>query len=165
MAKLSHKRLLEVLDYDPKTGDFTWRKCVGKVYEGRLAGSVDAVGYRRIAIDGERFFAHRLAWFYVYKAWPIHQVDHINVNNSDNRISNLRDATPSQNQANKPLNREVSTTGFKGVSYHKRQKRYFARIRVNKKLIHLGCFKSAEDAHKAYVVAANDIHGAFARVA
>ena len=116
-------------------------------------------------IDGERFLAHRLAWFYVHRVWPIAQIDHKNVDNSDNRIANLREATQSQNQANKPLNQKVSGTGFKGVSLYKKTGMFFARIRVNRKLIHLGSFDRAEDAHAAYVVAANDIHGAFARCA
>lgn len=161
--KLTHERLVEVLHYDPETGIFTWKKKLGKGYVGTVAGSPDQVGYVRIMIDGERFLAHRLAWFYVHERWPEHQIDHVNIDNSDNRMCNLREATKSQNQANKPLNTRVSSTGLKGVSYHQKQKRYFARIRVNRKLIHLGCFKSAEDAHAAYAKAANDIYGEFAR--
>lgn len=165
MTKLTHEHLLSVLHYDEETGLFTWLKKRGKGNPGDVAGSIDNAGYRRIMVAGERFFAHRLAWFYVYKTWPVNQIDHINVDNSDNRIANLREATQSQNQANKPLNSKISGTGLKGVSYHKKQKRFFSRIRVNRKLIHLGCFDNAEDAHAAYVVAANDLYGAFARTA
>jgi len=165
MSKLTQERLFEVLHYCPETGNFTWLKKIGKGYVGDLAGSADTAGYRRIMIDGERFYAHRLAWFYVYGRWPKHQIDHVNVDCSDNRLSNLREATQSQNQSNKPLNKKISGTGFKGVSFHKKQGRFFSRIRVNNKLIHLGCFPTAEEAHQAYVVAANDIRGDFARIA
>lgn len=162
--KLTHDRLIQVMEYDAKTGLFRWKIKLGKGHVGEVAGSPDNVGYIRIMIDGERFLAHRLAWFYVRREWPKHQIDHINVNNSDNRYENLREATQQQNQANRGLQRNNST-GYKGVSFNKRQNKFFARIKINNKLIHLGSYENAEEAHQAYAVAANDRFGDFARVA
>lgn len=161
---LKHERLKEVLDYDPERGLFTWRKKLGKGNLGETAGSLDRAGYVRIMIDGERLLARRLAWFYVHKRWPVGQIDHINVSNSDNRICNLREANQTQNQANRGIPKN-NTTGFKGVSYLKEQGRFTARLKVNRRLIHLGTFLTAEEASAAYQSAANDNFGAFARAA
>ena len=163
MVRLTHERLTEVLHYDSESGVFAWKLKKGKGDTGNVAGSAMPAGYLRIMVDGERFFAHRLAWFYVHKMWPTQQIDHINLDNSDNKINNLREATQSQNQANKPINARVNSTGYKGVSYKKSRGKFIARIRVNKKLIDLGYFDTAESAHLAYVDAANTNFGEFAR--
>lgn len=82
----------------------------------------------------------------------------------NNRRSNLRIATSSQNSINSRLNRD-STTGLKGVSWHKKRLRYVSRIRVNGKVIHLGEFLEKERAHAAYCMAAIKYFGEFARAA
>jgi len=66
------------------------------------AGTVLATGYRVIRVDGYRYLAHRLAWFYVYGAWPVSEIDHINLLKDDNRISNLRDVSRKENVWNYP---------------------------------------------------------------
>ena len=64
---LSIERLREVLWYDESTGVFTWVKDIGyKIKAGSIAGSVDS-GYRTIKIDGSKYKAHRLAWYYTYE--------------------------------------------------------------------------------------------------
>lgn len=89
------------------------------------------------------------------------QVDHINGNGLDNRRGNLRLATGSQNQANRPTTKN-NTSGYKGVSWHKKSKKWSARIRVHGKRISLGHYHTPEEAHKVYCAAADKYFGEFA---
>lgn len=91
------------------------------------------------------------------------QVDHIDGDRSNNVLSNLREANNAQNNRNTGL-RSTNTTGFKGVSYNKFNRNFNAKITVNYKSIHLGCFQTAEAAHEAYKQAAMRLHGDFARI-
>jgi hypothetical protein len=92
------------------------------------------------------------------------QVDHINGDTLFNSRSNLRLATQSQNQCNKILQKN-STTGFKGVHFHKVNGVWTSYITVSGKQLHLGCFASPEAAHDAYKAAALQHFGEFARTA
>lgn len=89
-------------------------------------------------------------------------VDHINGNKLDNRRSNLRLCSRSQNKANVGL-KKTNTSGFKGVSYFKGTSRWRARIKVNYKAKHLGFFLDKESAAKAYDAAAILHFGEFAQ--
>ena len=153
----------KLLAYNLETGVFTWLQNRSRgVKTGDVAGSKMADGYTQIRINGKHFLAHRLAWFYAYGAWPDKHIDHINRNKSDNRLSNLRQATPSQNAQNRSVNAR-SSTGLKGVTFHKRDKKYQAAITLNGCVKHLGYFDDGESAHAAYVSASisNQSHSAF----
>lgn len=91
------------------------------------------------------------------------QVDHLNGNGIDNRRSNLRPATPSQNAANrkKPA---AGANPYKGVSWHKRSQTWYASIRHQGRSYHLGQFRSPEDAARAYDKAALELSGEFALI-
>jgi len=104
-----------------------------------------------------------VAWLIHFGQWPERQVDHINGDHADNRISNLRLATGTQNQANKGLQRN-NTTGFKGVGYRP-DRGFFAIIKKDRKSHYLGQFNTAEEAHAAYCAAAKRLFGEFARTA
>ena len=91
------------------------------------------------------------------------QVDHINHDTLDNRKENLRLCTNSENSQNQGK-RINNTSGFKGVHWHKRDKRWCADIRVNGKRIHLGLFLTPEEAYEAYCKAALELHGEFSNV-
>lgn len=88
-------------------------------------------------------------------------VDHINGNKLDNRVRNLRLCNYSQNSANCKKYKN-NTSGFKGV--HRSGKSWRAMIRVNYRLLSLGCFSAIEDAARAYNKAAKKYFGRFARV-
>jgi hypothetical protein len=161
---LSFDRLREVLHYSPETGVFTWKKQLaprGKV--GDVAGCIERRGRITIRIDGRLHLAHRLAWIYMTGEWPAIGIDHKNVNPGDNRFSNLRLATQSQNVANTRI-RKNSRTGLKGVSIDKARGRYQARITHLGHTHVLGRFESAEDAKAAYDKAAIALNGEFARL-
>lgn len=165
---LEQERLRLLLDYDPLTGIFRWRS---DSYEegakshrgGDVAGVADDKGYLRISLGRSRFMAHRLAWFYMRGEWPADQVDHRNLNKADNSWGNLRAATNGQNKANSPRYRNNSS-GFKGV-YLRENGRFRAAMSIDGKLLNLGTFDTAEEAHRAYARAAVKHYGEFARVA
>ena len=152
----------ELLRYDPDTGIFRWRVAKSaNVHVGDIAGSDNGNGYLRIMIDERHYRCHRLAWLYCHGQWPAAHLDHINRDRADNRIANLREATRSQNMANRS-SQQNSTHGFKGVI--RNHKRWSARIKPPKnKYIHLGTFDTPQEAHDAYLVAAHKIYGEFAR--
>lgn len=88
------------------------------------------------------------------------KIDHINCNGLDNRKINLRECTQSQNMSN-CKKRIDNTSGYKGVSFHQKNKKWVAEIQSNKKRYYLGLFDSREDAHAAYVEAAKKYHKEF----
>ncbi len=106
-----------------------------------------------------KFFMHSA----IMKSESSIRVDHKNGNGLDNRKENLRFATSSQNACNAGRSKR-NTTGFKGVSFFKAQKKFAARIKLHGKSVFLGYFESAEEAGQAYVDAAPGLHGEFARV-
>jgi hypothetical protein len=89
--------------------------------------------------------------------------DHINGNGLDNRKSNLRICTSMQNQYNTGPNSR-NTSGYKGVYWSKSNNKWQARIKINKKKVYLGNFKTLEDAYTAYCNKAQEAHGEFARL-
>lgn len=89
-------------------------------------------------------------------------VEHRSTNTLDNRKSNLRLATPSQNKCNQGPDCR-NTSGFKGVYWHRGIKRWVATIKFQGQRKALGCFDSAEEASHRYKTAALSIHGEFAR--
>ena len=155
-------RLHELLDYDPGTGAFTWRKAPGKRTElvGRTAG-FDSHGYVFLSIDYQKYPAHRVAWFYVYGRWPRDEIDHINRIRSDNRIVNLREATHHQNTCNGPP-RRTSKSGLIGVSWDSGTGQWRAHITVAGRTRHLGRFDSITEATVARQAAARAQFGDFA---
>lgn len=145
-ANLTRDRLLDLIHYDPETGAFTWRSSACRKMRNRPAGNWHPAGYLRIRIDDVMYKAHRLAWLYVYGVWPVNVIDHINGDNSDNRISNLRDVTQKQNMENRKGPSSKSTSGHLGVYWHKQNMNWRAQICSGGKITHIGSFELKEDA-------------------
>lgn len=163
MTNLTVERLKELLNYDPDTGVFTWRvRRGGNAKAGGKAGYCHPRGYWCIEINDKLYRAHRLAWLYTTGSWPEGEIDHANMDKSDNRWENIRDASRSQNNANTPL-RTDNTSGFKGVHFCKRPRRWQAKVTVNRKQIFLGYYDTREEAHAVYAAAAKHYFGEFAR--
>lgn len=177
MADITQDYLKSILRYNKTTGLFTWRKrprehfatkrgwnVFNAAYAGKEAGQTNTNGHTQIRINNRLYMAHRLAWFYIHGVWPKNELDHINGDKKDNCITNLREATRSENNRNKSAYK-TNTSGFKGVMWKKESKKWFAQIQYNLKRIHLGYFDSPEKAHEAYCAAAKKYHGKFSKVA
>lgn len=145
MANLEQFR--SVLAYDPATGHFSWLGTGRGRKIGQAAGNLTNRGYVHIAFNGVRYAAHRLAWLFSYGEWPNGQIDHVNRDKADNRISNLRVASPSDNQHNK-LAPSNNMSGLKGIRFKKN--RWEASCMVRGKRKYLGRFVSEREAIDAY---------------
>jgi hypothetical protein len=137
---LTQTRLHFLFDYSPTTGQFTRKVKIKNQPIGTLVGTQGTGGYLRCSVDGEMYSVHRLVWLYVRGVWPTGQIDHINHITSDNRIANLRDVSCAQNHQNR-ARKTKSASGYLGVTWHKRDKRWQAQIEVNGKTTHLGVFQ------------------------
>jgi hypothetical protein len=133
---------------------------------GQPAGykAKDQNGYLswRIEINAKTFLVSRVIWEVVNGPVPRGMiVDHRNLNSLDNSLDNLRIASRSQNKMNGKVYRS-NRTRLKGVGKPKRGKKWIARIGPAGKIF-LGYFDTPEEAHEAYVKAANELFGEFAR--
>ena len=157
---LDVERLRSLLSYDEETGAFAWRNSPnGMVKSGATAGGVTNNGYLRIKIDRVLVMAHRLAWLYVNGKMPTGQIDHINCNKLDNRIANLREATPRMNTENQRVGRRRKNGGsLLGASWAAPSKKWRATICHNGKIKHIGLFETEREAHKAYVDVKRKLH-------
>lgn len=153
----SQAQLKGLLHYSPETGIFTRLAVSGGCLVGSVAGTADSRGYQQIRICGRKYLAHRLAWLYVYGVFPSKHLDHVNRDKSDNRISNLREATRSENNQNRGLQKN-NTSCYRGVCWNSRFLRWQARISVSGKRKSLGYFETAELAYEAYKAAAIRLH-------
>ncbi len=159
---LSPQTLRELLTYNPETGELKWlprgpehsgRNCGWKSFNRRFAGkaaftSINRDGYHHGRIFDGTYQAHRVAWAIVHGSWPEHQIDHINGDRADNRLSNLRAVSGAENCRNiaRPSN---NSSGHIGVVWHKKQSKWQAQIGVNGKRIYLGLFASLSAAVEA----------------
>lgn len=158
---LTQARVQELLSYDPETGVFTWRISLSnRAPVGSVAGT-NSYGYVHIGVDGTIYRAHRLAWLWVHGALPTTDVDHINCNRADNRISNLRLASRSQNCANIPRLRATNSSGRRGVCWDKSRGKWAAQITINYRNRLIGRFDNIDDAEAAYLKVAREHFGAF----
>lgn len=144
---ITRERLQELYLYNPDTGLFTLRVKRQRCQVGQIAGTFDRDGYVRILIDRKRYAAHRLAWLYMYDEWP-NVIDHVDHVKHNNRLENLRNVTTADNAYNRSGPAINNKSGYLGVTYQ--NNRYRARIVRDGKLVHLGTFKSGEEASTVY---------------
>lgn len=167
---ISQDQLKKILSYDSKTGVFVWLfrpsdSRANKIFNSRSGGKIAGItcprGYVYIKTRPFGMFsASRLAWLYTHGDWPKNEIDHINGNPSDNRIENLREATRSENGANRAIHKN-NKSGFKGVT--KKRNKWTACVAINKKRFRLGSFDSPEEAHAAYLKKSKEVQKEFAR--
>src|SRR5882757_2137869 len=117
VTKLTHERLVELLDFDPATGAFTWKVATSnRVKVGSRAGVFHKPsGGRYIAIDGEKVMAHLLAWFYVKGEFSSKDIRPIDGLFDNCAVENLKEVDRFELQHARGKNRN-NTSGFQGVS-------------------------------------------------
>ncbi len=151
--------LLSVFVYDMQTGVLSWRahptvnaRVVGK----RALNSVASNGYRFGTYLGQYLAQHRVIWKYVHGTDP-DQIDHIDGDRSNNRVGNLRSVTPSENCRARGKY-QTNTSGTPGVSWNRRDRKWYAFIHADGRMINLGMYGAKEAAISARQVAEH-IHG------
>jgi hypothetical protein len=115
--------------------------------------------YRRLYVEGKHIMAHAVAWAIMTGVLPKHGIDHRDRDQSNNRWSNLREATQSQNMKNLGVCRK-NKTGVRGISIF--DNRYRANISVDGKRMHLGLFNTIEDASAVRKAAEKKFYGEWA---
>ena len=163
---LTQARIRRLFHYDPDEGILRWRVNRGKVRAGSIAGCVTKRGRIHLKVDYKDYFAHQIIWCYVTGEF-IEMIDHRDLNQANNRWNNLREATCSNNHANKrkPKSKHEQASPLKGAQRDKTGKRWMSRIACHRKRYFLGLFDTDEEAHEAYVKKARELFGEFARAA
>lgn len=150
----------DLIDYNPENGVLTAKVNFSGRQAGSVIGSQTWQGYYAFSLFGKKCFAHRLAWLLHYGEWPSQPIDHINGIKTDNSIRNLRLCSLSQNQFNKPTQKN-NTTGVKGVYWNKRDKRYVASVQFNGKKYSAGHHKDIDSAKEAVMKLREKLAGEF----
>lgn len=172
--KPTRDEVARLLSYDPGTGVFTWLPRPRSMFRtkrhasvwnakfaGTIAGSVCKNGYRYITINYKAHRACRIAVLLQTGDWPSEWVDHIDGVTTNDAWVNLRAATASENGSNRPKQKN-NTSGYKGVSWSRRDRCWYASIGKDRKSLHLGTFQTAVEASLAYELASKKIYGEFA---
>jgi hypothetical protein len=162
--KLTPAELRELLDHNPDTGEMHWKARPARLFKadhwqrtwntrqaGKRAFTVSHQGYRRGMIFRRMYLEHIVAWAMHYGQWPSGQIDHINGIRDDNRISNLREATRTENCRNARM-KSNNTSGVTGVVPHKGRWRAYINL-------HLGIFETIEEAEAARKAAERELGG------
>lgn len=143
--KLTQEYLNELFEY--KEGDLYWRVKRRKTKPGDKAGRRKSNGYCEVGVDGVLHGTHRLI-FMMFHGYMPRIVDHADGNPSNNKIENLREASHMQNMWNSKTP-NTNTSGFKGVYFNKKTKKWVAQCFYNNKHIHLGSYSDIHDAAEA----------------
>ena len=139
------KLMQEYVEYNSTTGALTYK------ISGKQATSVNKHGYVQLNIKHSRYQAHRVAWALHYQESPQRDIDHINGDKTDNRISNLRLATPSQNHAN------IRASGIQ-----KHRTKWRAKITIAGKQTIIGSSECPLIAHIMYIDERRKLYGEYA---
>ena len=169
LSKMGNNETCELLDiavsdisYNPKTGIFTRKKRSSRSRAGEECGSINSRGYYRVGVGGIKLPGHRLAYALHYGFWPTKQLDHVDGDKLNNKISNLRECTPEQNQINRVNLHPKNKSGVRGVFLRRSNNKWCAKISNKGASIWLGVFTDKQDAIDARKKAEIKYFGEFA---
>ena len=153
---ISIEYLKKTYSYDPATGDLVHKRL------NRKMENKNKNGYILYYPNSGSKLAHRAVWAIHYGKWPEGEIDHINLDRSDNRISNLRIASRSENMANQKKHKKWAKihSQYKGVYWNGFRSIWMARCAGKT----LGYFKIEEEAKAAYDEYAKNRFGVFYHV-
>ena len=157
-----YKLFHEWMRYEPD-GKLYWKKkASSKAMPGYEVGWFDKDGYLCTTLKRKKFRLARVVWMMHYGDIPhgLH-IDHINNNRTDNRIENLRAATPAENSCNRKIQAN-NTSGAKGCTLAKGK--YQVQIKKGVGNRYLGRYSTIEEAAEVYRKASGNLHGEFANV-
>lgn len=157
---MKQDELRKLVTYDSSTGEFRTINGGGMKRPGEKIGYLEKrTGRVRISFLSVQYFAHRLAWIYEHGDIPEGlMIDHIDGDKQNNRISNLRLVTNSENMQNVPASNSNNKLGLRGVRYCPYKKKFRSTIVINGRRKHLGYFNCPHKAHAAYVEAKKVLH-------
>lgn len=161
--QISFERLHEIFVLDHATGQLFWKSRTSASEEwnlrhaGKLAGFLSNHGYINVYIDGTLYRAHQIVWTMCTGKWPVYSIDHRNGIGTNNIPENLREATHSEQSQNQKR-RSDNTSGYTGVSFANKEKKWIAQIKLNGKYYHLGFYETPEQASDAYREAKSKLH-------
>jgi hypothetical protein len=160
--ELTQELVRELFDYH-EDGHLVWKNDRGSnKLKNTIAGYFDSSrNYFVVKINDRRYQLHRIIYFW-HNGVLSKIIDHKDGNPKNNKIENLREANSHQNAWNSSKSKS-NTSGYKGVFWHSKMKKWTSSICFHRKLIWLGVFKTPEEAHEAYKNAALELHGEFAR--
>jgi len=154
------KEMKDALEYDEEAGCLRWIKTINsRAIKGNIAGTTLNTGYIRLRYKGQNHRVHRII-FYLCHGYVPKFIDHLNGDKTDNRIENLREATPSENQCNVGLTSK-NTSGVKGVTWCDSLKKWRCRMYLQKESRSFGCYRDFFEACCAIHSARNRLHGEF----
>jgi len=167
MTELTQEYLKECFDYNPETGEFVWKerpnshfkseksmKSFNKKFAKNSAGFLNKEKQcYTVTLDGKLYPVARLAFFILNGRLPSIYVDHIDGDKKNLKATNIREMTKAEMVLSLSMPKKNNKFNLLGVSAHKSRgkTRYQASAVDNGNRIHLGLFKTPEEAHKAYV--------------
>lgn len=157
------KYIAENIRYDCMEGRLYWKKSHrNHVIVNSECGCISKAGYRVLRIEGKLYRTHRIIFLIENGRMP-KIIDHIDRNKLNNKITNLREVTVSQNGMNRGKTRN-NLSGYKGVYRNARDNKFVAQIYVNGNHIYLGYTDTPEEAYELYKEAAQRYHGKFSNI-
>lgn len=168
---VSISMLHELFAYCPISGTLTWKirplhhfiglsnwKAANARCAGKAAGSLNGQGYLTVHIGGKNILAHRVIFAMNHGYWPSLIIDHVDGDRTNNRITNLREITNRQNVENQRAPSKNNTSGYLGVHFDKRRRKFVASIKIDRKAKFLGHFLDPQKAYEAYLAAKRELH-------
>jgi len=142
-----------------EAGKLYWKNAVRPSFNGKEAGYDNGSGYRKVTINNNQFYVHRIIYLMHHGNCP-DIIDHADRNPRNNNIENLRKADRSKNGMNsKPF--KESKTGYRNVAFNHKSNKFCVYLKVNKKSKFIGSFDNLELADFVAREARRKYHGKF----